>query len=91
MPMYNLIEYSENYSNTSGSLWGFRRDEIVNNAENLSNDDNALSFKYKTSIIGNIEYNGRKNGVKTAALLKYVSNFWRSFEMSLIIARLSFH
>ena len=83
MPMYNLIEYSENYSNTSGSLWGFRRDEIVNNTD-VSNDDNALSFKYKTSIIGNTEYNGRKNGVKTAALLKYVSNFWRSFEMSLI-------
>ena len=83
MPMYNLSEYSENYSNTSGSLWGFRRDEIVNNTD-VSNDDNALSFKYKTSIIGNTEYNGRKNGVKTAALLKYVSNFWRSFEMSLI-------
>ena len=28
MPMYNLIEYSNNYSNTSGSLWQFKRDEI---------------------------------------------------------------
>ena len=28
MPMYNLIEYSDNYSNTSGSLWQFKRDEV---------------------------------------------------------------
>ena len=28
MPMYNLIEYSENYSDISGSLWQFKRDEI---------------------------------------------------------------
>ena len=27
MPMYNLIEYSDNYSDTSGSLWQFKRDE----------------------------------------------------------------
>ena len=27
MPMYNLIEYSDNYSETSGSLWQFKRDE----------------------------------------------------------------
>ena len=43
MPMYNLIEYSDNYSSTSGSLWQFKRDEIVNNAD-VSND-NAPSFK----------------------------------------------
>ena len=28
MPLYNLIEYSDNYSDTSGSLWQFKRDEI---------------------------------------------------------------
>ena len=33
MPMYNLIEYSNNYSDTSGSLWQFKRDEIEENAE----------------------------------------------------------
>ena len=27
MPMYNLIEYSDNYSKTSGSLWNYYRDE----------------------------------------------------------------
>ena len=60
MSMYNLIEYSDNYSDTSGSLWQFKRDEIINNA-NVTNDNNAPSFKYKASIIGNTENNGRKN------------------------------
>ena len=83
MPMYNLIEYSDNYSDTSGSLWGFKRDEIVNNAD-VTNDDNAPSFKYKANLIGNTEDNGRKNGVKIAVPLKYLSNFWRSLEMPLI-------
>ena len=83
MPIFNLIEYSDNYSDTSGSLWGFKRDEIVNNA-GVTNDDNAPSFKYKASIIGNTEDNGRKNGVKIAVPLKYLSNFWKSLEIPLI-------
>ena len=83
VPMYNLTEYSDNYSDSSGSLWGFKKDEIIDNA-NVTNDDNAPSFKYKASIIGNTENNGTKNGVKLAALLKYLSKFWRSLEMPLI-------
>ena len=67
---------------TSGSLWQFKRDEIVNSAD--VSDDNAPSFKYKASLIGNTENNGTKNGVKTAVPLKYFSNFWRSLEMPLI-------
>ena len=74
MPMYKLIEYSENYSDTSGSLWDFKRDEIINNAD-VTNDDNAPSFKYKASLSGNTENNGTKNGVKIAVRLKYLSNF----------------
>ena len=81
--MYNLIEYSDNYSDTSGSLWGFKIDEIVNNVV-VSNNDNAPLFKYKASTISNTENNGRKNGVKMAVPLKYLSNFWRSLEMPLI-------
>ena len=61
----------------------FGRDEIANNAD-VSNDDNASSFKYKANIIGNTEDSGRKNRVKIAVPLKYLSNFWRSLEMSLI-------
>ena len=83
MPMYNLIEYSDNYSDTSGSLWNFKRDEITNNAD-VTNDNNAPSFKYKASLIGDTENNGTKNGVKIAVPLKYLSNFWGSLEMQLI-------
>ena len=53
MPMYNLIEYSDNYSDTSGSLWQFKRDEIEGDVD-LTVDgnyilDNSSSFKYKSS------------------------------------------
>ena len=50
----------------------------------MTSDNNAPSFKYKASIFGNTEDNGRKNGVKIAIPLKYLSNFWRSLEMPLI-------
>ena len=59
MPMYNLIEYSDNYSDTSGSLWGFKRDEVVNNAD-VTNNDYALSFKYKAGLITDAEIDGKK-------------------------------
>ena len=52
MPMYNLIEYSDNYADSSGSLYQFKRDESqMNNAGNPSNVDldNSTSFKYKAS------------------------------------------
>ena len=74
MPTYNLIEYSDNYSSTSGSLWHFERDEIINNAD-TTNDNNAPSFKHKASLIGNTEKNGTEKGVKIAVSLKFLSNF----------------
>ena len=50
--MYNLIEYSSNYSETMGSLWFYSKDEETNfNA----NDDNFKYFKYKAKLLGNIE------------------------------------
>ena len=81
--MHNLIEYSDNYSDTSGCLWGFKRDGIVDNA-NVTNDDNASLFKYKASLITNTETNGTKKGVTIPVPLKYLSNFWRSLQMPLI-------
>ena len=52
MPMYNLTEYSDNYSNTSGSLWQFKRDEQNMNNGNPANVTTAdsSSFKYKSSL-----------------------------------------
>ena len=83
MLMYNLTEYSDNYSDTSGSLRQFKRDEIINNAD-VTNGNNPPSFNNKANLISNAEDNGRKNGVKIAAPLKYLSNFWRSLETPLI-------
>ena len=84
MPMYNLIEYGENYSDTSGSLWQFKRDESTGNI-NLTNN-NSSSFKYKANLISNTDADGanrKKEGIKVVVLLKYLSNFWRSLEMPL--------
>ena len=50
MPIYNLVEYSDNYSGTSGSLWQFKRDEVLANNADLS-IDNSQSFKYKATLI----------------------------------------
>ena len=82
MPMYNLIDYSDSYSDTFGSLWQFKRYEIEGDV-NLTIDDNHIpnnssSFKYKSSFITN------RNGVKIVVPLKYLSNFWKSLEISLI-------
>ena len=82
-PMYSFIEYNDNYSDSSRGLWGFERDNIFNNAD-VTNDDNAPSFKYKASLITNTEANGTKKGIKIVVPLKYLSNFWRSLEMPLI-------
>ena len=59
---------------------GFKRDEIVDNAD-VTNNDNALSFKYKAGLITDTEADGKKNGVKIAVPLKYLSNFWKSLKM----------
>ena len=94
MPMYNLIEYSDNYSDTSGSLWQFKRDESpVTNAGNPENASttNSASFKYKSSLIGKsttVDTNRVFKDVKTAIPLKYLSNFWRSLEMPLISCKI---
>ena len=57
MPMHNLIEYSDNYSDTLWSLWHFKRDEqnINNgNAANVTTADSS-SFKYKSSFFKTLE------------------------------------
>ena len=82
--MYNLIEYSDNYSDTSGSLWQFKRDEQPINNTGASIDltaENTSSFKCKSNLIGNINADGanrKKEGVKIVVRIKYLCNFWRS-------------
>ena len=91
MPMYNLIEYSDNYADSSGSLYQFKRDESpMNNAENPNNValDNSTSFKYKASLLGKAaDADGNNRSLKNTKIvlpLKYLSNCFRSLEMPLI-------
>ena len=81
-----MIEYSHNYSDTSGSLWQFKRDESnVTNPFDVT-ADNSLSFKYKSNYLAKpVSINNRvSKNVKIAILLKNQSNFWRSLEKLLI-------
>ena len=50
MPMYNMIEYSDNYSDTSGSLWQFKRDEqLKENNGNLSDVSQIIHHLLNTN------------------------------------------
>ena len=82
MPMYNLIEYSDNYSGTSGSLWQLKRDE-----QNMSNVNPA---KYKSTFFKPLTADDNRlfKDVKIVVPLKYLSNFWRSLEMLLISCKI---
>ena len=53
MPMYNLTEYSSNYSEKAESLWFYSNDETSNFDADIVNDNNFKSFKYKTKLLGN--------------------------------------
>ena len=86
--MYNLIEYSENYSKTSGSLWQYCKDiPTVNNNGNIFDftvtNATTNSFTYKSKITGYTDNNGRI-AIEIMVPLKYLSNFWRTFEMPFI-------
>ena len=78
MPMYNLIEYSDNYSKTSGSLWKYYKDDPNDNLAN------SKSFKSKVKITGKTPNNGNTKDVEIIVPLKYLNNFWRTLEMPLI-------
>ena len=85
--MYNLIEYSDNYQDSSATLYQYKRDEPLEaNAINDLTTDNSSSFKYKVSLLGNpvVANNIVRVNVKVVVPLKYLSNFFRSLEMPLI-------
>ena len=78
MPIYNLIEYSDNYAKTSGSLWQYFRYEPDDNLRH------SESFKSKTKIKGKTLVNNNEKDVEIMVPLKYLSNFWRTLAMPLI-------
>ena len=87
MPSYNLIEYSDNYQDSSATLYQYKRDEPPEDdaVANLT-ADNSSSLKYKISLLGNpvVAINIARINVKVVVPLKYLSNFFRSLEMPLI-------
>ena len=92
MPMYNLLEYSDNYSMISGSLWNYYRDGINYDANENNNETNKInnnktktskSFEYKTKIMGRTAEDNTLN-TKILVPLKYLSNFLRFLNLPLI-------
>ena len=49
--MYNLLEYSSNYFETTGNLWFYSKDEATNFNANVANDKISKSFKYKAKLL----------------------------------------
>ena len=82
MPMYNLIEYSDNYAKTTGSLWQYFRDDD-GDGDDIDIED-SKSFKSKVKITGKTPNNDNEKDVETMVPLKYLSNFWRTLEIPLI-------
>ena len=103
MNMYNLIEYSDNYEDSTASLYQFKRQEPFANSVNLTVDDSS-SLKYKLGVLetatnttindaGSRVLNANENNpvwknAKIIVLLKYISSFFRSLELPLTNAKL---
>ena len=84
MPMYNLIGYSDNYQDSSATLYQYKRDEPPeDDAVADLTADNSSSLKYAISLLGNpvVANNIARINVKVVVPLKYLSNFFRSLEM----------
>ena len=78
MPMYNLIEYSDNYAKTRGILWQYFRDEPNDDIEDFE------SFKSEIKITRKNPDDDNEKDVEIMVPLRYLSNFWRTLEMPLI-------
>ena len=100
MPMYNLLEYTKNYRKTTGSLWNYYRDEPSNplssNSESFKYKTSITGNTYNIdekitdddgNEVDNPKYDANKvgkNETEVVILLKHLSNFWRSLNISLI-------
>ena len=74
--MHNLIEYSSNYSETTGSLWFYSKDKATDK-----------SFKYNANLLRNTEADNANGILKYATIatpLKHLRKFWKSLEIPLI-------
>ena len=88
MPMFNLMKYSSNNSEKTGSLWFYSKDEATNFNNDIENTNDFKSFKYKAKLLGNTVAHPAPNQARAilenaafAVLLENLSNFWKSLEM----------
>ena len=94
MPMYNFLEYSNDYYMTSGNLWNYYRDEVKDSADenndannfriNNSKKTKCKYFEYKSKLIWRTPNNSSRTDTEVVVLLKYLSNFWRTLDLPLI-------
>ena len=93
MPLYNLLEYSDNYSMTTGSLWNYYRDEINDDANenhaarNKINNSKAITskpFEYKAKLKRSTPNSDNILDAEVVVPLEYLSNFWRFLDLPLI-------
>ena len=92
IPIYNLLEYSYNYSLASASLWNYYSNEVnddqkknnaVNNRINNNKTITSNSFKYEIKLIRSTPSNNNILDAEVVVLLKLLSNFWRSLDLPL--------
>ena len=91
MQIHSLIEYSSNYSEITGCLWFYLKNEGTSFNTDIANDNNFKSFKYKTKLLENTitdNANGILKNATSAMSLKYLRNFRTILEMPLIICKL---
>ena len=91
--IYNLLEYSDNYSMASGILWNSYWDEVndtpnkkdvANNKINDNKTATSISFKYKTKIKGSTPTNINRLYAELFVSLKYLNSLWLTVKQNLI-------
>ena len=84
--MYNLLEYSSNYSDETGSLSFYSKDEVNNFNADIADDNAFKSFSYKVKLLENTSADGVNEILKqnNYCTIKYLSNSWRALKMPLI-------
>ena len=84
MPKYNLLEYCDNYSVTSGSFWDYYRDKVNDNVNKNDTDNNKINnsktrtkknFEYKTKVIGSTPNSDSRLNAEVLMSLKCLGNF----------------
>ena len=83
MAMYNLIEYSNNYSKTSRSSWQYCRGKPAVNDNGVIGDFNATNFTHSFNSKEEITSQTNDNDTKIVEILvplKYLSNVWTTLK-----------